>query len=970
MLSSLPQDQSFYINTLNQRLIILSVSEEGFKIGKGTDYIDFTKPDYKNGVYLYTENLGTTSDISGAQGLTISTFSLQCAKDGVIINSNGAHGEDSKDGGGTNGAAAGVLSIFVQDLTDETAKGLNIQARGGNGGDTYSKSGSVGNGGKGGTINSVFQPTYVQLHPVFERCFNREEFHPKGTNEEVQEKYNAPVTIGDSIYDNAKTVISFSYLLSVKEETIKAIFQPLCDEITKIDNKETRTVLQVKKGLNNSRHNLNQFIANQQSEVVPMNSNVQGGFPGRGVNVVVKPGQPGDNGQQNQVFLRTWAAARNFTDASFPIAHPLHCSMLLDRANLFFYINSPSLRTYAKSLYQRIIDRLSFLPLKPEDLLFKAYSNCAIMSSTVIADLENIKTKASNLLVHLNAGNLDYNGFEALWVPRASYRFYSDVLDKALNDLTIFEDAYIRYHDALETGQNLNDKLSIAYNNTSSIISSLIADQQDLKSIIQDLNRNIHLETPVVEKARKELMEAYEAEMGAIKKSFGLNVPQMVNALTMIAFSPAKFMSGLQISDLIYQGFTSIPTIDGASVTKDYLASQFRQSEAAISNISTLLEKKINSTYELDDPFAARIIIEKEKILKQLNQFSQEAFGGVDDVETKKNLVKKFDALIGAVTKRNGFILDYNVSIKLLLSKTAEAMAYKEKEKELVKRHVELNDPDLPAITSYIGAIYQTSRSRVMKLINILLRSLNFRMVITSDVYNYTFQSDDPSNPTDLDKVPLSLTSTVLRNVRSSIEDKFNQQVEHWGSEPARFPNNFDIDEGKQFHLSKYELEQLLDDQEHTKFLRKVLVTIPEVDKYSTNAGDFEDCCNIRLYRIRFGLTGLRASTTDKKARVQFKLIHGGNETIFDRSNAAFQFKHEPVSTIFSFRVDDKGNRFVVDNGNVEESDAGRVVTSYAAPGPFTEWTISMKGTEWDSLDKSKVTDGYFDFCGTNYTFI
>ncbi|GJJ09105.1 hypothetical protein Clacol_003327 [Clathrus columnatus] len=929
---SLPPDQSLSISTLNQRLVILSISEDGLKIGKGTDYVDFAEAGYKNGVYLYTENLAITSDIP-AKDLTISTFSLQCSKGGVIVNTNGTRGEDSVDTAATDGGNAGTLSVFVQDLSDATASALKLQAQGGGGGDTYSEDGSVGNGGNGGTVNSVFQPTYVQLLAAVNHYFDEAEFHPEGTEEEIQKAYDTPVATSDSLYKDGKTVLSLAQVLSAKEDVIKDIFQPLIDEISKIEDEGTRTVLQLKLGVNKSRHNLQNTITNQQSYVAPMDSDVRGGYGGRGVNVTVKPGQPGSDGHQNQVFLSTWSD-KNFADASFPIAHPVHCSMLLQRANVFFYINSPSLRTYARLLYERVINRLSFLPLEPEDSLYKAYKNSTVMPSTALADFERIKTQASNMLVQLNTGSLNYNGLGGLWVPRASYTFYSDVLDRALDDLAIFEDAYIQYQDALNKQQNLNDKLSIAYNNTSGILTSLSEDEQDLKLLIQDLDRKIGAETPVVEKAREELMDAYEAEIDAIKESFGLNVPQIVNALTMIAFSPAKFMGGVQIGNLVYEGFHSVPTISGVSVKEEYLASEIKRSEASIEDITTLLGDKINSQYQLDDPFATRLITEKAKILQLLDQFSQEAFGGVNDEEARKNLIEKFDALIDAVTRRNGIILDYNVTINLLLSKIAEGKDYKAKQEELVNRQVTYNDPDLPVITAYVGAIYQASRSRVMKLIDILLRSLNFRMVMTSDVYNYIFPSSDPDDLADLDQVPLGLTAVVLKNVRANVENQFDKQVEYWGSEPAKFPGDFDLDEGKQFRLKSYELEELLEDDEHTAY------------KYSTDGGDFQGCCNIRLYRIRFVLVGLKALTKSKKALVQFTLTQGGNETIMDRSNAAYKFEHDPVSTVFSFRVDDKGIRYILDNGNIGESNINELATSYAAPGPFAEWTISMKGTE------------------------
>lgn len=78
--------------------------------------------------------------------------------------------------------------------------------------------------------------------------------------------------------------------------------------------------------------------------------------------------------------------------------------------------------------------------------------------------------------------------------------------------------------------------------------------------------------------------------------------------------------------------------------------------------------------------------------------------------------------------------------------------------------------------------------------------------------------------------------------------------------------------------------------------------------KFTPNAGDFTGCCNVRLYRVRFGLTGLKLSASlsgnaKTDARVQFTLIHGGQETLVDRSNAGFNFDHDEIPVLYSFRL-------------------------------------------------------------------
>ncbi|KAK0703601.1 hypothetical protein B0T26DRAFT_757133 [Lasiosphaeria miniovina] len=957
-MTSLPPDQSLRIQTLNQRRVLLSVAERGITIGDGTPDRDFSS--FTNGVHFFAENVAVTSDISAPYGITISAWELACSDGGAVLKATGLDGQEDGDAQHRDGGPGGPMALYIQNLDDSTSTRLTLEAHGGAGGNVTSASGTVGDGGHGGSIPSVLQPTYVRVLAFVDDYFNRNEFH---SDDETQ--YGNEVAANSSLYNGAKAVLSTGQSLSATDDVIKSIFGQLSDEITKIDNQEKRTVRDVKLAIAKARRVMKQLIATQQSQLAPTVGDIRGGYPGVGVGVAVSGGKQGANGQHSQVFLQTWSPT-DLAGTGMAFAHPVQCAMLLTRANLFFYINSPKLRSHARRLYQRLIDRLSFLPLQPSDTLRTAYDQSPIMPSTSVDDLQNIATEAANQLVHLNSGLVNYCGFAPLWVPRASYTFYDQTVGDALDNLTAFENAYIKYSAALASQEDLNDQVKLAYDKTSNILASLDADISDLKRRQQDLNLHITNMTPVVETARSDLMKAYNAELDSINSAFGLSVPQIINALTMIAFSPGKAMGILQAGSLVYQGFTSIPTIDGVTVSKKYLASEMRQSEATVQNVSVELRTKIDGEYQLDDAFAKRLILARDQLMSQLDEFSHLVFGGVKEEKSRQDLEDKFSAFIDAVTARNGLIFKYNITLKLILSKLDEKAVYETKKTELANRQIKNDDPDLPAITAYVEGIYQASRSRVTRLLDILLRSLNFRMLIHSDVYDYAFQGTDPNHADHLDDVPLSLTSIVLQAVRENIKTKFNKEVEYWGSEPAKFPDDFDKDIGKRYFLNKYQRKALLGGDHAAVF------TISPVYKYSANGGDFVGCCNVRVYRVRFRLTGLAPASSLKKdedALVRFTLRQGGRETLVDRSNAKFEFDHDEVSTVFSFRVNGAGDTTPLDNGNIAGSDIDNMATSYAAPGPFAEWTVDMSGTEFDKLDVTGVTEAYLDFCGTNYAY-
>lgn len=120
---------------------------------------------------------------------------------------------------------------------------------------------------------------------------------------------------------------------------------------------------------------------------------------------------------------------------------------------------------------------------------------------------------------------------------------------------------------------------------------------------------------------------------------------------------------------------------------------------------------------------------------------------------------------------------------------------------------------------------------------------------------------------------------------------------------------------------------------------------------------------------MRFGFTGLAVKESNP-VLVMVNLKHGGEETIVDRLSSGHEFVHDSVTAVYSYNLSSDGSITVEDNGNIGEADVDQVATSYAAIGPFTDdWEISLKNSRLNHLDFSNVTEAYFDFCGTNYSF-
>ncbi|KAH7885633.1 hypothetical protein F5I97DRAFT_1830725 [Phlebopus sp. FC_14] len=172
-MASVLTDQSLRIYKHDQRLVILSVSGGGLRIGENTDYPKFEHADYANGVYLFAETVAVTSNVVAPRTLTVeprltvSTWSLVGpSTPGSVVNldASGVAGSDgttvSPDGG--SGGPSGTIELYVQDLSDTTAMVFTPLARGGDGGMTHTAGKKGGDGGKGGSIITGLQPTYLQ----------------------------------------------------------------------------------------------------------------------------------------------------------------------------------------------------------------------------------------------------------------------------------------------------------------------------------------------------------------------------------------------------------------------------------------------------------------------------------------------------------------------------------------------------------------------------------------------------------------------------------------------------------------------------------------------------------------------------------------------------------------------------------------------------------------------------------------
>jgi hypothetical protein len=238
-------------------------------------------------------------------------------------------------------------------------------------------------------------------------------------------------------------------------------------------------------------------------------------------------------------------------------------------------------------------------------------------------------------------------------------------------------------------------------------------------------------------------------------------------------------------------------------------------------------------------------------------------------------------------------------------------------------------------------------------------RALLFKVLRKEDLLN-------SSSGQATGDIPLSVTSDVLAAIKSNLDDLLLRANEDNSGAPAKFPDDWNKGDGKHCTLSGDELKSLLANMTVTISQPPVFPGQPP----NSLSSDFADCVDVRVYRVRLILVGLKSKPGRSQAQMKSMINHTGNETIVSRTGVPFFFEHNALNTHHDYSVDVHGNivNIGVDGTLVNFSTTGSDSDLlFGAPGPFTTWEIDSKDADWANLDTSGVTEGYLEFFGTTY---
>lgn len=413
--------------------------------------------------------------------------------------------------------------------------------------------------------------------------------------------------------------------------------------------------------------------------------------------------------------------------------------------------------------------------------------------------------------------------------------------------------------------------------------------------------------------------------------------------------------TGGEVTDMVWEGMTSIPTVSGSRIDKWLIVRQIGNVIGDLNKMAESSQAKITR-----DPRTNAIEIdpEQDKLLvasqTQIDKFIDD-FLGVSSLGSKATAAKKaLQAYSTLLTDRNHDRVQWNLVLKSIVKLDEAAAELEARETRLQEegRTLENND-QLSQMAQMLEDIYSWNRAQTMRLISDYGRA----------IYLHTL---DPPKDNDAggrtSDAALTFPAARLHSLYMSRHTELFERHGKAGSDPARFEN------GKCIDLSPEDLQLLL-----TNGYLLVQLRAPGPNEA---LGEFDRVADVRFDCVRFWLPGIKlnrdAHTSGMAVPVKIALLHDGNSVYYHPCGEPRAFRHDEIQPSWSYRLlptPHKGAEFEIMDDGVIIRDRS-MYKGYAPPSPFATWTISIESIKQNTaLDLSDVRRGYFQFFGTNREF-
>ncbi|KAK4444818.1 hypothetical protein QBC34DRAFT_414380 [Podospora aff. communis PSN243] len=827
------------------------------------------------------------------------------------------------------------LSATVFDTFGQTSEmKLRIDARGGDGGEGFSAptltiGGDGGNGGDGGKIDLMFNDRF-QLMAA--QLANLEDIPASGLSGKLADEMTAMSRCTGAPDYLAPAVTAFAAICARKPA-----------------DRDVAEMKKAKEALIDALQGASSHLSQNFETLVRGGS---GGPGGKGTQKTGKSGKSGATGKARKSWFNPDTIRKCGKECLF---HPEQIAMTIRDAEVSYIIGSERSLQEAKDAFDLVVDKLEFLEhLKANDPIIQAYSENEIRlfiipdaRSTELASIASLSSSFAVAKYHQMriAAGKDFFGHAHNWVPRASRDHYKEQLDTALAAFQDVEADYWAYQNRAAKQASTQDEITIA---TSAANISLSHATKDLQTLIADLSASearIALLDKGLNARRNKVQDEIANISDRISKKFSISFSDIIDAATMMAFSPTKAMGAIQTASLIFGGLTKITDETGCKVEKSYLLSQLNVMKSDLSDLSEMLQVTDHTGITLDDPGCIKLLAQKDALLSLLSSYSTSI-----PVDTVRDL---FNSYTTAVMARNTEILAYNTTLTQIYRAIEQRATANKTLGSLSTDALTTIDYELPLVASSIATAYHTDVLSILSILQRAQSSLEFFSLRPS------LALQDALSIIAAAGFPCSDLHATLRRAQISLTEEYSDALENFSE--GRSPFGTDAIEPVKVYLTEDQLVALLANENEKEIATQIEIPVcakntPWGEFACPGMSPFAGWSDVRITRARFYLKGVKTGN----GLLQVNLTHMGEETIVDEDGRSHEFVHQIVGTVFQYGLE---NGEIGSPGDVADGE------EYALPGPFATWRVSLVKGENKNLDITGCEKAWFEFGGWHRGF-
>lgn len=643
----------------------------------------------------------------------------------------------------------------------------------------------------------------------------------------------------------------------------------------------------------------------------------------------------GENGKRGMPGVKNvirFTKLSSFSSNVLPPVKPIHvvqCRMLLEKASLMYFSMRDETVQDVALVLQKLVERTEvFQDRESKNPLLSLYKN------EELEELYSIHREAAGLLNNIKNG-LDYFGYDARFVPLASFSFYQEIQNQLIDSFMAIDKGFHKYYEDLKGNKASMDVLDTVIGQLEKTIKQNGEALEKLKADLSETGKQISSYQSPISYLRNNLISKINDFEDIISKHFALNLKDAQMALSTLVNTPTSMQKW--VDTFIAMGGNRLINFSddyGKEINRDYIIAKMKTVSGEISSVITSFKQENDGGLEFDELSACKLLVREDEIFGMLDSF----YAQFPDELTE--LKESFREYVSTVISRNTQIILYNAMFSQFIQVSSERESKCQKLEKVKREGFKKMDPNLPEVASLVSQTYYSARRDLMET-----------LVLTARAYRLWSLNDENIIADMYKKSPPELNCSFLNDCQSGFIKAYRRAVEEFGRNASVFPAEAG-QKGIELELTPLQVKSL-------KHNNTVLVAInPATFQSKKSETPFYGYYNIRIDNVRVWVDG--AQTRDNALHVNIQ--HTGAEQYVNADNKLLAFRHNPVTASFQYNTRTKEIYREGDMGWRDE-DAKK----YALIGPFTTWRISLKCENNLDLKLSQVSGVVMEFHGRSY---